>query len=260
MICNSYFEALLEKSKQRLADDYNKYSTSPEGVLWRNKRNGKYYYYQATKNNSKCTRKSVNKDPEMLRALARKGYLKVEISALENNIRILQKTLAGYESPFMDDLLERLPTQYRALPESYFMEHGISRCKWSTDYEKSDYKSEELRHTTSRGLKTRSKSELLIAEKLYDYNVAFRYEPVMRIGSRSIIPDFEIIAADGSTFIWEHCGRTFDAAYMEKHYEKMKLYASIGIVPWKNLIITYDDENGNIHLGIIDSEIQNKLV
>lgn len=48
--------------------------------------------------------------------------------------------------------------------------------------------------------------------------------------------------------------------YMKHHKWKMEMYESVDIVPWKNLIVTYDNENGTIDLGIIESEIRNKLL
>ena len=41
-------------------------------------------------------------------------------------------------------------------------------------------------------------------------------------------------------------------------FQNEKMYESVGVVPWKNLIVTYDDEDGNINVGIIESEIKNK--
>lgn len=40
----------------------------------------------------------------------------------------------------------------------------------------------------------------------------------------------------------------------------MNMYETADIVPWKNLIVTYDNENGTIDLAIIDGEIRNKLL
>ena len=48
--------------------------------------------------------------------------------------------------------------------------------------------------------------------------------------------------------------------YREHHKWKMEVYEKAGIVSWKNLIVTYDDEDGNINVGIIESEIKNKLI
>lgn len=65
------------------------------------------------------------------------------------------------------------------------------------DYEQSDYRPENKIHVTSRGLKVRSKSELIICENLYDNHVEFRYEQILKIGDRTFAPDFTIKRKDG---------------------------------------------------------------
>ena len=52
----------------------------------------------------------------------------------------------------------------------------------------------------------------------------------------------------------------FDEKYMVRHKWKMEQYASVGIVPWDNLIVTYNDIYGNLDMRIIESEIVNKLL
>ncbi|MCQ4635662.1 hypothetical protein NE619_02885 [Anaerovorax odorimutans] len=47
---------------------------------------------------------------------------------------------------------------------------------------------------------------------------------------------------------------------MKRHKWKLAMYEKAGIVPWKNLIVTYDDENGNLDARIIEAEIINKLL
>ena len=39
----------------------------------------------------------------------------------------------------------------------------------------------------------------------------------------------------------------------------MELYESAGIVPWKNLIVTYDN-NGDLNLPMIKSIIENEVL
>ena len=55
-------------------------------------------------------------------------------------------------------------------------------------YEQSSYKPEKKIHITSRGLRVRSKSELLIAEAFYSHDVAFHYEEVLLLGGRHAQP------------------------------------------------------------------------
>ena len=61
-------------------------------------------------------------------------------------------------------------------------------------------------------------------------------------------------------FYWEHCGLTSNSQYMSHHKWKLDIYEEMGIVPWKNLIVTYDDENGNLNIPLIESEIINKVL
>lgn len=51
-----------------------------------------------------------------------------------------------------------------------------------------------------------------------------------------------------------------DSNYMNRHNWKMKMYDKAGILPWKNLLVTYDDEEGYLDTRIIDAEIINKLM
>ena len=55
-------------------------------------------------------------------------------------------------------------------------------------YRQSDYMPEKKIHTTSKGLKVRSKSEVLIAEKLYEHNIEFRYEQILQIEQMEFAP------------------------------------------------------------------------
>ena len=136
-------------------------------------------------------------------------------------------------------------------------------------YEQTTFHVEEKVHMTSRGLRVRSKSELLIAEKLYEFGIPFRYEEILNFGAKVLIPDFTIKKVadlpwqsepEESFIYWEHCGLTGNPEYMHHHKGKIEFYEKVGIVPWKNLIVTYDDERGNLNMAIVESEIRNKLL
>lgn len=55
-------------------------------------------------------------------------------------------------------------------------------------------------------------------------------------------------------------GMTNDENYIRHHRWKMNIYEKMDIVPWKNLIVTYDDEYGNVSIPLIESEIKYKLM
>ena len=51
-----------------------------------------------------------------------------------------------------------------------------------------------------------------------------------------------------------------DPKYRKNNTWKLDIYEEMGIVPWNNLIITYDTVDGAINSSIIDAEINNKLL
>jgi len=130
----------------------------------------------------------------------------------------------------------------------------------AAEYEQLDFRVKDRNKPTKSGLYVRSKSEQLIAEALYNHRIAFRYEEVIRISEfRKLSPDFTIKRNDGKVIYWEHEGLNVDEKYRERQKEKMELYEEKEIYPWKNLIITYDDEDGAIDMRRIEFEIINRL-
>lgn len=128
------------------------------------------------------------------------------------------------------------------------------------EYEKSSYMPEYLTQPTDKGENVRSKSEALIANKLLEFAVPYRYEQVLHIGLEEFAPDFTVRSRrTGKTFYWEHFGLINNKKYMEKHWWKLRLYASAGLRPWDNLITTYDDVNGSLNLPFIEAIIKCRL-
>lgn len=64
----------------------------------------------------------------------------------------------------------------------------------------------------------------------------------MNVGKYAFAPDFTILLHEADCFYWEHCGMTSNEKYMKHHKLKMGMYETSGIVPWKNLIITYSNK------------------
>jgi len=228
----------------------------PEGRLMITRRGERKEFFHEYYINHKRNRKSIGSDEQMIGRLARKEYLKVKRSMLTRNIRLLEAAEKEFADISHDEICRLLPSRVKQLPEKLLFEYDPreSSCH------RSNYLPEGRIHTTSRGLKVRSKSELIIAEKLYEHDVSFRYEELLHVGKHTFVPDFTISRWDGKLFYWEHCGRTHDKQYMDHHRWKINLYEGIGIVPWDNLIVTYDNEEGSINLAAVEGEIKAKLL
>ena len=256
-------QEFVTNNKKRIAMVTKQIKSCPKGKLHTRKANGKLYFIQDYYDEGHRVRKGINTREDIVIGLLRRSIMEEELAAREK----IQKRLVGNTSKlnFFDlnetiaKIKKKLPTVTDEMISAALKAPGVSAWE-SEDYERTDYKPEYLRHTTSRGLMVRSKSEALIVERLYAYGIAFRYEQVLHIEGTTIIPDFTIRRSDGKIVLWEHEGLTSQEKYMAWQQKKQMLYASAGFYPWDNLIITYDDLSGNINLKIIDAEIQSKLI
>ena len=247
-------EKMLADLQNQLQKANNELAGSPTGSLVRVKRGKGYMIFRVYSEQGKRVRKVITQNEEMINALARKVYLKAEADILQRDIEAASAFLQIFEEPVFDNIIRHIPER--------FLQYKLTEDdtdSWATQpYRQSTYMPERKVHTTSRGLRVRSKSELLIAEKLYEHGIPFRYEQILTIDGIDYAPDFTLMRADGTLVYWEHCGLTSSRGYMRRHWQKMQVYAEAGITPWNNLIVTYDDENGLLDLRTVESEIINR--
>lgn len=133
------------------------------------------------------------------------------------------------------------------------------------------YLEKNLIHQASNGVMLRSKSELLIYQRLLDKGIEPEYEKKIIIKEVEKLPDFTIENPDkGITYFWEHCGMMHDQEYRERWEEKYAWYLENDIKLWnegggKNgvLIVTEDKpmtiEDGSVRGAISIKEIDELL-
>ena len=97
---------------------------------------------------------------------------------------------------------------------------------------------ENLRYETEKGEMVRSKSEVIIANILYQHrkDLLYKYERPLEVmigGREQIIhPDFTILNLHtGNICFWEHAGRVDDARYVNEFVQKMNAYIENEIIP-----------------------------
>jgi hypothetical protein len=125
------------------------------------------------------------------------------------------------------------------------------------------YLSEFLIHCASDNTLLRSKSELIIYEKLLAAGFQPIYEKELQLGEYTIIPDFTIIDDDtGEVYYWEHCGMLDKQTYRDRWEWKKRLYYENGILPLEEgggengiLIVTEDNSIQGVSIPEIQSII-----
>ena len=128
---------------------------------------------------------------------------------------------------------------------------------------------EGLIHRTERGELVRSKSELVIADKLHARGIDYAYEqPLVLHNGRTRYPDFTIADhARGVTFYWEHLGMLDDPGYRARWEGKRAEYLECGISPHEDgegsegtLIETRDERGGRLDAAAIASVIDEVIL
>ena len=133
---------------------------------------------------------------------------------------------------------------------------------------RSKFLEDGLIHRTERGDLVRSKSELVIADKLHARGIDYAYEqPLVLPGGRTRYPDFTIVDdASGVTYYWEHLGLLHHPGYRSRWEAKRAEYFAAGIrLPGDGgdservLIETHDEPGGGLDAAgiaaLIDSVI-----
>lgn len=116
---------------------------------------------------------------------------------------------------------------------------------------------DKLIHKTKKGDMVRSKSEVIVADALFDAGIEYGYEDDLPLKNGIIAhPDFTIYKASKPVYYWEHLGMLQKEEYRQKWDIKRKSYEEIGIIEGKNLIISKDGLDGSIDSQEIDRLIK----
>lgn len=107
---------------------------------------------------------------------------------------------------------------------------------------------EHLIHKTEKGHMVRSKSELVIANMLFQNGIDYQYERVFEgpVEQGRLRPDFSFTTPAGDTIIWEHLGMMNREDYQRGWEWKRKWYKKNELVEGKTLFSTQDDDRGGL--------------
>jgi hypothetical protein len=127
---------------------------------------------------------------------------------------------------------------------------------------------ENLIHRTVRGEMVRSKSEVIIADRLSALKVEYIYEHPLTLNEVTKYPDFTIEDVEsGRTFYWEHCGMLHVPSYRHRWEQKLDWYRSNGIFPYDEgdgdngtLIVTRESARGGISSQDIERLIRSVIL
>ena len=139
--------------------------------------------------------------------------------------------------------------------------------QWDEEiYEKNTCFPENLRYETEQGDFVRSKSEVIIANILYQHrnNIIYKYEKPLEIiengRKKTIYPDFTIMNVHtGKVVYWEHAGIMDDAVYANDFVRKMNLYVTNGLMIGKDVVVSFETNENALDIWVVKKMVSNLL-
>ena len=134
--------------------------------------------------------------------------------------------------------------------------------RWQAEtYEPKPFTEGAPEHYTQKGERVRSKSEVLIANALYQAGIPYRYEAPLYLGRTVFYPDFTTLRVRDRKIIYmEHFGLLDDASYRENAISKVRLFERNGIFPGDKLVITVESYRNPLNLNSVNALIRRYLL
>lgn len=235
----------------------------PEGCLIIAKERGYSRFYRILDGKRMYLGKS---ESGIICALVKKQYEERTLAAvldqkkvLTSCLQIIQGSYDGIESAYsaMDEDIRKY------VRKDISTDDGFAE-KWAEEkYAAAKRTDKHVIETMGKEM-VRSKSEALIADRLFTAGIPYRYEQLLMLDIRDNLfyyPDFTILNKRTRKVIyWEHLGLLGDKKYCLDNLNKIDIYMRFGIVPGKNLILTYECEGKPLSTASVNMLIKEFLV
>ena len=257
-----------------------KIKNAPEGTLYVKKIGDDFRYYQKTTEQETYL---GSKDNEIIKGLQEKDYCVKLKKAAENELEALKKIqkikkkIKNYEQVFL-----MLPENRKTMINPYVSKE-TEEIKARIEKECKAWKKEtlirksvdnNLQLITLGGERVRSKSEVIIADRLKNAGIPYCYERRYvfvnedskdnkrnnNLDCEVWFPDFQILnTRTGELFFWEHFGMMDNPEYCASSIFKLETYAKHGILIGKNLIVTMESSKHTLNVEYTDKIIEEFL-
>lgn len=247
-------EGIVRRAKKRM-------ETAPKGHL--RVRKGEdivEYYYRAENEHWNCNGRYMKKsERELVSRIAQRDYDIRIIKSAEERIKAIKKFMEKYKNTKIEILYDKINPNRRELLQDVELSDAEYIKEWlSVEYEGKVLADEMQEIITERGERVRSKSEKIIADKLYSLGIPYRYEyPLGLDGNVKVYPDFTILKMPERKEVYlEHFGMMDDEEYVEKALFKLSNYERNDIFLGVNLFITYETGKRPINTRALDKMLR----
>lgn len=239
----------------------NKSKYKPEGrIKIANKKSKcQYYYVEKGDGSSKGNYGRYMKKDELplIKAIAQRDYDDIALRKAKERKKCIETFINKYSKNDLKELYNKTHPQRRLLIETDIISDEEYVRRWlAVEYKGKGGIDEDI--ITERGEYVRSKSEKIIADKLYMLGIPYRYEyPLELENGKRVYPDFTLLKMpDRKEIYFEHFGMIDDEEYFSKMLFKLNSYENNGIYLGINLFITYETSRKPINTKALNNQLR----
>ncbi|MCR5593986.1 MAG: hypothetical protein K6F79_09610 [Saccharofermentans sp.] len=233
---------------------------SPPGRL-RIQRQGNSVAYYCVQNSKEFKdnngQRIDNSNRNLIAALAQKSYINNVRRYAVAEAKAIRWLLDGYPKKTVESALDNIKGDRLKLLQPVALSDEEYVKKWiAKPYTPKGFSETDPNFKTLKGDRVRSKSEQIIADRLFVNNVPYKYECPIMVGNKLFHPDFTVLKIkERKVIYWEHCGIMDKQSYSDYAVNRFNKYSKQGIIIGDNLIATFETDNNPLDTETVDNLI-----
>lgn len=223
----------------------------------RNYKNRNYYY----QSNGASKEKYISvKDKSIIESSIQREYLELVFKAAKKEADIVGRFIKMYPGGIPESVYESMSDNKRSFIKPIVLTDEQYIQQWQERlYTPKPISNGLPVYTTMKGDRVRSKSEMIIADRLFVNRIPYKYECPLMVGDNEIIhPDFTILrVSDRRILYYEHCGRIGEQDYASDMVDRAGKYSLSGIYIGDRLFYTFECSGKPFDVRVLDNLINN---
>ena len=241
----------------------SKIKSLPQGSVYL-KRIGKGTYYYLLEKGSK-ERILRSSEEKLKEEILQREYLESVVDSLNKELKVLRKFAESYPKVIVEDVYEQLPDEFKKYVTPINPTDSMYASRWlERPYTHKPISDDVPFFKTMNGERVRSKSEVIIADRLSLSGVPYKYECplVLQIDDEliTIHPDFTLLRmSDRKVLYFEHCGMVDDPDYADELVKRINQYSRAGIILGDRLFLMCETSKTPLDVRVLDNLICSKF-